>query len=199
MSSFWFQGDLLPPDLRIVQFLYFYFVPIFHVKNIHKCPLPLTWGAKLWFIEAILYKPCDVLKGQQIQKWFLISEVCEECVAFSKNAKLVGKSRYKSVNECISQTIITDLFCSNLRSVMFWSTKNISLWYFADPIPPNVKVFTFQVHSSLKTFPEAARGAVLPADLINDAIISPCTQVVVLTCKGRRRKREKDEGDKLGS
>lgn len=67
------------------------------------------------------------------------------------------------------------------------------------PLQAWVKVFTFQVHSGLKTFPEAARGAVLPTDLINDAIISPCTQVVVLTCKERRRKREKDEGDKLGS
>lgn len=44
-------------------------------------------------------------------------------------------------------------------------------------------LITFQVHSSLKTFPEPAGWTVLSADLINDAVISPRTQVVVLACE----------------
>lgn len=47
--------------------------------------------------------------------------------------------------------------------------------------------FTFQVHSGLKTFPEAAGGAVFPADLIDDAVVSPRAQVVVLACEEKRR------------
>ncbi len=61
-----------------------------------------------------------------------------------------------------------------------------------------VRLFTFQVHSGLKTFPEAAGWTVLPPDLIDDAVISPCTQVVVLACKEERKKREKN-GDILAS
>lgn len=49
-------------------------------------------------------------------------------------------------------------------------------------------MFTFQVHSSLKTLSEAAGRAVLPADLIDDAVVSPRTEVVVLACEEERRR-----------
>lgn len=51
------------------------------------------------------------------------------------------------------------------------------------------RVLTFQVHSSLKAFPEAAGWTVLSADLIDDAVVSPCAQVVVLACKEQRERR----------
>lgn len=51
-----------------------------------------------------------------------------------------------------------------------------------------VRLFTFQVHSGLKTFPEATGWTVLPPDLINDAVISPRAQVVVLACTEERKK-----------
>lgn len=59
---------------------------------------------------------------------------------------------------------------------------------------PEVRcVFTFQVHSSLKAFPEAARRAVLSSDLVDDAVVSPGTQVVVLACNVQRKEGEEEE------
>lgn len=55
------------------------------------------------------------------------------------------------------------------------------------------RVFTFQVHSSLKAFPEAARRAVLSSDLVDDAVVSPGTQVVVLACNVQRKEGEEEE------
>lgn len=54
-------------------------------------------------------------------------------------------------------------------------------------------LLTFQVHSGLKTFPEAAGWTVLSADLINDAVVPPCTQVVVLACEVQRKLRKRKE------
>lgn len=39
---------------------------------------------------------------------------------------------------------------------------------------------TFQVHARLQTLAVAARGAVLPADLVDDAVVPAGTQVIVL-------------------
>lgn len=59
---------------------------------------------------------------------------------------------------------------------------------------PEVRcALTFQVHSSLKAFPEAARRAVLSSDLVNDAVVSPGTQVVVLACNVQRKEGEEEE------
>lgn len=51
------------------------------------------------------------------------------------------------------------------------------------------QLFTFQVHSGLETLPEAAGRTVLPADLVDDAVVSPCAQVVVLACGGEEDSR----------
>lgn len=51
--------------------------------------------------------------------------------------------------------------------------------------------FTFQVHPSLKAFPEAAGRAVLPPDLIDDAVVPPGAQVVVLACGAKRQTERK--------
>lgn len=40
---------------------------------------------------------------------------------------------------------------------------------------------TFQVHPCLETLAEAARRAVLPADLVYDAVVPPSAQIVVLS------------------
>lgn len=60
------------------------------------------------------------------------------------------------------------------------------------------RLLTFQVHSGLKTFPEAAGWAVLSADLINDAVVPPCTQVVVLACERQRKMRKGRKVPKTG-
>lgn len=57
-------------------------------------------------------------------------------------------------------------------------------------------MFTFQVHSSLKAFPEAARRAVLSSDLVDDAVVSPGTQVVVLACNTQSKEGEEEEREK---
>lgn len=61
----------------------------------------------------------------------------------------------------------------------------------ARPDLNTLRLFTFQVHSGLKTFPEAAGWTVLPSDLIDDAVVSACAQVVVLACAEERRKRRR--------
>lgn len=43
--------------------------------------------------------------------------------------------------------------------------------------------FTFQVHADHEALAEAARGTVLPADFVDDAVVSPRTQVIVLPCE----------------
>lgn len=40
--------------------------------------------------------------------------------------------------------------------------------------------FTFQVHAGLQTLPEATGRTVLPADLVDDAVVPACAQVTVL-------------------
>lgn len=44
------------------------------------------------------------------------------------------------------------------------------------------RTLTFQIHPGLEAFPEATGRAVLPPDLIDDAVVSPGAQVVVLAC-----------------
>lgn len=57
-------------------------------------------------------------------------------------------------------------------------------------------MFTIQVHPSLKALPEATGWAVLPPDLIDDAVIPPSAQVVVLSCGAKRQKdTEEDDGE----
>lgn len=86
------------------------------------------------------------------------------------------RSYYKSLSRSVPSLWLERHFLSGLvwgRSGLIWR---------------RVGRFTFQVHPSLKTFPEAAGRTVLPANLIDDAIVPPCTQVVVLACgekKGR--------------
>lgn len=59
-------------------------------------------------------------------------------------------------------------------------------------------VCTVQVHSSFETLPETAGWTILPADLINDAVISPRTEVIVLTCKDKKEmEREQCETCKV--
>lgn len=47
---------------------------------------------------------------------------------------------------------------------------------------------TSQVHPGLETLPYAARRAVFPADLVDDAVVPAGAQVVVLTWVERRRR-----------
>lgn len=49
-----------------------------------------------------------------------------------------------------------------------------------------VRLLTSQVHPGLETLPYATRRTVFPSDLVNDAVISPGTQVVVLTYRKTR-------------
>ena len=46
----------------------------------------------------------------------------------------------------------------------------------------NQPLFTFQIHPSLKAFSEATSRTVLPADLVDDAVVPARTQIVVLSC-----------------
>lgn len=46
--------------------------------------------------------------------------------------------------------------------------------------PSSCPCVTFQVHARLQTLAVAARGAVLPADLVDDAVVPAGTQVIVL-------------------
>lgn len=45
---------------------------------------------------------------------------------------------------------------------------------------------TFQVHANHEALAETAGGAVLPADLVYDAVIPPGAQIIVLPCEGSR-------------
>lgn len=40
---------------------------------------------------------------------------------------------------------------------------------------------TFQIHASLQTLAEATSRAVFPPNLVDDAVVSPCAQIVVLS------------------
>lgn len=51
------------------------------------------------------------------------------------------------------------------------------------------RALTSQVHPGLETLSYSTRWTVFPADLVDDAVVSPGTQVVVLTCGERQRKR----------
>jgi hypothetical protein len=53
-------------------------------------------------------------------------------------------------------------------------------------------LFTFQIHPSLKAFSEAASRTVLPADLVDDAVVPARTQIVVLPCLGEREEEERE-------
>lgn len=52
---------------------------------------------------------------------------------------------------------------------------------------------TIQVHPSPKALPEATGWAVLPPYLIDDAVIPPSAQVVVLSCGVKRQKDTEEE------
>lgn len=45
-----------------------------------------------------------------------------------------------------------------------------------------VRLLTSKVHAGLETLPYTTCRTVFPSDLVNDTVISPGTQVVVLTC-----------------
>lgn len=49
-----------------------------------------------------------------------------------------------------------------------------------------VRLLTSEVHPGLETLPYAARRTVFPSDLVDDAVISAGTQVVVLTYRRTR-------------
>lgn len=49
-----------------------------------------------------------------------------------------------------------------------------------------VQLLTSEVHPGLETLPYAARRTVFPSNLVNDTVISPGTQVVVLTYKNNK-------------
>lgn len=55
-------------------------------------------------------------------------------------------------------------------------------------------MLTIQVHPSPKALPEATGWAVLPPDLIDDAVIPASAQVVVLSC-GVKRQNDTEEED----
>lgn len=50
-----------------------------------------------------------------------------------------------------------------------------------------VRLLTSKVHPGLETLPYTTRWTVFPPDLVNDAVISPGAQVVVLTYREMRR------------
>lgn len=55
------------------------------------------------------------------------------------------------------------------------------------------RALTSQVHPGLETLPYSARRTVFPADLVDDAVVPPGAQVVVLTYRDIRRAATRGE------
>lgn len=51
------------------------------------------------------------------------------------------------------------------------------------------RALTSQVHPGLETLPYSTRRTVFPADLVDDAVVPPGAQVVVLAYGERQRRR----------